>query len=276
VWDVLDDIKSDLIDKKTGTIRDANMQDIQGFRTLLKNVRGTDVEREAAGRVGDLLDLYLGQVPTAHVISGDPVRDTKILREANANYRGAKRSDALDMTEERAHRQAQRSGVGANQENTLRQRVDAIINSPTESKRYSKQELDIMREIVNGTFLINEARRVGKFAPSSVVSSAPTFAALLSGHPTLAAALAGPTWMAKWAGERATRNKVRGLAEDIRRQTPSGRAYVPPTPSLAPYAARGAAGAIPGAQEREPLRVTVPNPNLSPGGGDPLAQEPGP
>ncbi len=269
VWDVLDDIRADLTDA-SGKVRDVNMQDIKGFRTLLKNVRGTDVDREAAGRVGDLLDKYLSQVPKHHVISGDPVKDTQLLKQTNADYRGLKRSEALSDLERDANTQAQVSGVGANKENALRQGANRILKSKTESLRYNQQELDVLREVADGTFLINESRRIGKFAPSSVVSSAPTLAALLSGHPTIAAAIAGPTWLAKYAGENATRKKVQGLAEDIRSRTPSGQAYTPPVPSATPYEARGAAGALPGAQEHRPLQVDVTWP-LSPGGGSSLA-----
>jgi hypothetical protein len=266
-WDVLDDIRSDLTNKQ-GVVRDVTMGDIQGLKELLKNVpHNNDKSIAAASQLHDMIDTYLGQVPQHHLISGDPARDVRLLREASADYRGARRSDALDMTEDRARRQANRSGVGANQENTLRQRIDAIINSPTESRRYSQRELDIMREIVNGTLPINELRRIGKFAPTSVVSSAPTAAAFLSGHPTLGMALGGAGWVGKTASERLTRNKVRGLAEDIRSNTPSGRAYTPPTPPIGPYQARGALGALPGAQEQhEPLRLTV----------HPLAQGNGP
>ncbi len=270
-WDVLDDIRADLVDPHTGAVRNVTMGDVQAIKELMKKApHNNDQSIAATSHMHELFDTYLGQVPNHHIISGDPARDAGLLREASADYRGARRSDALDMTEDRARRQANRSGVGANQENTLRQRIDAIINSPTESRRYNARELDIMREIVNGTLPINELRRIGKFAPTSVVSSAPSAAAFLSGHPTLGMALGGAGWAGKTASEALTRNKVRGLAEDIRSRTPSGQAYTPPVPSATPYEARGAAGALPGAQEHRPLQVDVTWP-LAPGAGSSLA-----
>lgn len=209
--------------------------DLKGWQELLKKVGGTPGDQEAARFAQDLFDRYLQNIPAAHVLSGDPQRDAAILREAQANWRAARRSDAVDMSLERAERQAARSGSGANKENTVRQRIDAILNSPTERKKFSPDEISTMEEIVKGTLPINAMRAIGKFAPTGVVSSLPTLLAAGGGtaaHDPVtgaltAGAVAAPTLAAKYGAEYATKRKARDLAERIRAKAP---AYVPPPP----------------------------------------------
>ncbi len=233
---------------------DLDIGDIKGFQELLKNVGGEPKDREAARFAGDMFDRYLSQIPPAHVISGNPARDAAALRIAQQNYRAAKRSDAIDMSMDRAKRQASRSGVGANIDNTTRQRIDAIINSPTESRRYSPEELETLKGIVNGTLPGNLLRQVGKFAPTSVVSAGPTIAAGLVGGGADAGALAATGFGAKLGGDYLTKRAGRKFAEDIRAKAPLSQARPPAPP---PPALQRAAAAVPAA--------------LAPGAGSALA-----
>ena len=262
-WAAMQDLQRELA-VPGGGFRPADMADLKGFQELLKNVRGSDVDQAAASYARDLFDRYLTQVPVNHVISGNPQRDALILREAQADWRGAKRSDAVDMSIERAGRQANRSGSGANQENAVRQRIDAILNSKTESKNFSDDELATMREIVNGTKPINALRWLGKFAPTGLISSWPTVAAGSAGAAhdpvtgaAVAAGVAAPTLAAKWGAEYLTKNKARDLAAGIRAKTPYAQNTPPPAPS--------------------PLAVPMQAlPALAPGAGAALSQEMGP
>lgn len=208
--------------------------DLKGWQELLKKVGGTPGDQEAARFAQDLFDRYLQNIPAAHVISGDPTRDAAILREAQSNWRAARRSEAVDMSLNRAERQAARAGSGTNKENTVRQRIDAILNSKTERQKFSDDELATMEEIVKGTKPINALRSIGKFAPTGVVSAIPTILAGggMAAHDPVtgaltAAGIAAPTLAAKYGAEYATKRKAQELAERIRSKAP---AYVPPPP----------------------------------------------
>jgi hypothetical protein len=224
-----------VMDEITSHKGNVDLGDLKGWQELFKKVTGTPGDAEAARFAQDLFDRYLGNIPAAHVLSGDPTRDASILREAQKNWRAARRSDVVDMSLDRAERQAGRSGSGANKENTVRQRIDAIVNSPTEIKKFSPDEIATMKEIVKGTLPINALRSIGKFAPTGPVSSLPTLLAggggMVAHDPVTGALTAGTiggtTLAAKYGAEYATKRKARELAESIRAKAP---AYVPPAP----------------------------------------------
>lgn len=242
-----------------GVPHNVNVGDLSGWQQLFKRVGGTPQDQEAARFALDLFDQYLGNVPASHVLSGDPQADAAVLREAQANWRAARRSDVVDMSIERAERQAMKSGSGSNKENTVRQRIDAILNSKTERKKYSPDEIADMEAIVKGTKPVNALRSIGKFAPTGVVSSLPTARALFSEKP-IAATLAAPAVAAKYGAEYMTKQKAKDLAERIRSKAP---AYVPPPapgvvarygPTAIEALAPGAGAAVGGAIEPDVLQ----------------------
>jgi hypothetical protein len=228
--------------------KDATVGELMKVREALGKVSGEPQDEAAAAYAQRLFDDYLGRVRPEHIISGDPAFDATVLRRANADYRGFKRSEALEGTGigsalERAERQAGKSGVGANVGNTLRQRIDAILNSKTERAYFSDEELAALRKIVVGTTWQNLLRKVGKFAPTSVVSSIPAGGVIggtAAAADPLTAALVGAAYTvvthgAKAAEEAITRSAIRKIAESIRRNTPTGRTMPTPPPySTAP------------------------------------------
>lgn len=196
------------------------------IRESLRRVGGDPQDQAAAAYASQLIDKYLTQVPAEHIASGDPIKDAEILRQASSSYRGAKRSEALIGDKagsggviERGERQMAKSGTGWNL-NTIRQRIDAILNSPEERARYDSEELEALREIVIGTTPQNLARQAGKLAPTGVVSALPTLGAALSGQNIAAGAIAGLGFGGHFLENAITRRALNKVAEDIRRKTP--------------------------------------------------------
>ena len=258
-----------LLGKLKGREGPQNFGEVRKIRESLNKVGGTDEDKAAGNYARRLIDEYLTRVPEQHVVSGDPIRDAGLLREAAANYRGAKRTEALTGDEiggviERAERQAGKSGTGWNLGNTLRQRIDAIINSPTERRYFNEAELQELRKIVVGSTPQNALRYVGKHAPAGTLSSWPYFAAVAGGlgtgegKLTTGAALIGLlTVGAHFAENAVTKSAINKLAERIRRDSPLGRSMPAPAP-YDPLASKagmyGAADALLHGGPDEPLR----------------------
>lgn len=213
--------------------RHLSIGELRKIRESLNKVGGDPEDQAAARYAGRLMDRYMTNVPAHHVLSGDPAADAQLLREAGGNYRGAKRSGALVEDREgvlrRGERQAGVSGAGWNTINTVRQRINAILNSPTERARWEPDELDALERIANGNLLSNSLRQASKLAPTGAVSAVPT---LLVGSQqgTAAAAAVGLLGLgAHFAGDAVTKRAVRKLAESIRADTPLGRSQPPPS-----------------------------------------------
>lgn len=178
----------------------------------------------AASRAIQLLDDFVLNInpsqvtqTTAHLL---PAMQGE-LTTARANYAAYMRANLIDRMIDQAGRQAGRSGSGANIENSLRQRFDSIINSPKRAQRYNDHELDMMREIVEGTATRNVARRVGKLAPTGIVSGAGSvgLGALVGGKAGMEALpLIGAA--SKYFADRAVRRSATRVADATRQRSP--------------------------------------------------------
>ena len=237
-----------LLGKLKGREGPQSFGEVQKIRESLNKVGGTDEDKAAANYAKRLIDDYLTRVPSQHVVSGDAVRDAALVREAAANYRGAKRTEALEGAIDRAERQAGKSGTGFNLGNTLRQRIDAILNSKTERSYFNDAEIDALRKIVVGTGGQNVLRYFGKtLTPSGPFSAAKYLGGLAGGAAlghapeafSIGAAAAALGYSAHFAEDKVTQNAIRKVAEMIRRDTPIGRSKpaAPPSNPLMPQAA---------------------------------------
>jgi hypothetical protein len=222
--------------KMLGKLRraeDVTIRELRKIREGLNKVSGDAEDKAAAQFAGHVIDKYLTQVPPQHVAAGDPVRDAAILREAAANYRGAMRSGALVDKQgsalERAERQAGKSGTGVNIINTMRQRINAILNSPTERHYFSPEEQEELRKLVVGNGLQNSLRYLSKMMPAGSVSTLPLMlmGQHQGGEAATAAAILGTA--AHFADSELTKGAIRKLAERIRSNTPLGRTMVAPS-----------------------------------------------
>ena len=138
---------------------------------------------------------------------------------------------------EKATKRASQSGRGGNLQNTIRQEIGKLEGRAG----WSPQEQAMIQEINQGTPIMNMARHVSGFAPSTgVLPAAMTLgAAGMTGGMSLPASAGA--WVVKKAADAATRRKVGLLADLVR----SGGQLPPPNvmqrlgPAISPLIARG-------------------------------------
>jgi hypothetical protein len=214
----------------------ATVTDIDGVRQLLgKAGAGDKVERAASKLARDRIDDYLANIPQNHVVAGSAADVSQIFRDARGNYAPLKRSERLMEAVEAAESRAGSTGSGANVENAIRQEVRKIREAIRKGKTggYSKDEIEMMDRIIQGTPIGNAARQVGKFAPTGVVSAIPTIGAFLGGGKAAGLGVAGAGVAGKSVGEHLTRKGVSDLDRMIRSRSALNQSGVmpkPPTP----------------------------------------------
>ena len=241
-WRETGDFLRSLVDRHASAqaghtvFRDVTVQDLQTFegrmnRVRQKNISSNPTDAAAAGELLSMHDAFLDSVNPTAVKSGNLQQARDLWNEAKADYRGLKRSDAVSMSLDRAERQAMKSGYGGNKENTIRQRLDALLNNKTEMKKFSPEERKVLDDLVRGGLTQNALRHLGKLAPTGPVSA---IWAILAGHGDLghALALGAVPYAAKKASEQWMKNKTQSFAEQLRNQTPSGKLVAPPPQPL--------------------------------------------
>lgn len=141
-------------------------------RGALKKALGSlnKEDRNMAMIVKSSLDEFVDGLTPQHVTSGDPATAVKFLQEARSLWAQGSKVETLELIMDKAKRRASRTGSGGNIENVIRQEFDKIINNRNLSRGFSKEELDAIRVVVEGTKRGNKLRLVGKLAPTGIVS----------------------------------------------------------------------------------------------------------
>lgn len=135
----------------------ANVQTLR--RMLGKAAESPDKTERAAAQIAQRkLDDFMAKLPENAVLEGDAASASKALEDARGNYAAASRSERFQGALEQAEKQAAKSGMGGNLENTTRQKIDAILNSPTKSRGLTEAEKSAMTDYVNGNFTRNGLR----------------------------------------------------------------------------------------------------------------------
>lgn len=228
-----------------GTIADIDsVRRVLGGVTREVNARGRRTEDAKAARTAiSMLDEHLTNLKPTDISRNEHLLPDllKEIGEARDNYAAHIRSDIIEQAMDRAGRQAAKTGAGHNIENTLRQQFDRVLNTPSLRNNYSKHDLSLIRDMVEGTTARNTARQVGKFAPTGVVSAA--------GSLGLGALVGGTKGMevlplvglaAKKIADTAAHRTANRVAESIGtrsplyRNTPSSDQFVVPKRALGP------------------------------------------
>lgn len=221
---------------KTPAGANATVSDIDGVRKLLGRAGASHEEKAAANLAKKRIDDYLENIPAGHVVSGDPSQVSQIFREARGNYAPLMRSEQVTEAVEEAQRAAASSGSGANIDNATRQHLKALRNNEKEMRGWSRDEKSMLDRIIQGGPIANTARKIGKFAPTGVVSSLPTIGAFLGGGNLAALGVAGTGIVGKGIGDHLTKMGVRDLDRMLRSRSalnPSGPMSLPMTPEAA-------------------------------------------
>lgn len=165
------------------------------------------------------LDDFLPNIQQADVIAGDAAKAAQIMKEADANWAAAKRAENVDLQLTRADRQAAKSGTGSNIENSMRQKIAAMLDNPRRTVGFSDAEKQAMESIVRGTPTRNALRKFGKLGVDGGLSMLlHAGGALETGGATVPLAIGGT--VARKLGEHLTSRAGTGLSEMVRSRSP--------------------------------------------------------
>lgn len=104
---------------------------------------------DGAGAAGSLA------VPTAESEAA------RLIREARGNAAAAFRSDRITGAEDAAELRAAAANSGQNIGNSLRQRLASLLLNPKQIRGFASDEIDAIRQVVEGTATSNTLRKVG-------------------------------------------------------------------------------------------------------------------
>jgi len=186
------------------------------------DITGKPTSNAAAATIAkNHLDDFLPNIQQADVLAGDAARASAIMKEADANWRAAKKAGQVDLQLTRADRQAAKSGMGGNIENSMRQKIAVILDNPKRAAGFTAAEKQAMEDIVRGTKTRNALRAAGKLGVDGGLSlMLNTGAAIGSGGATIPVTVAGT--IARMLGQRATAKAGSRLSEMIRSNSPVG------------------------------------------------------
>lgn len=188
-------------------------------------------EKPASSIAIDALDQFLQAVPPKAVLAGDAPAAGAALKEAIGNYASAARAGDVDARLTRAERQAARSGSGSNIDNSIRQKISAILDVPSRTRGFSADELAQMEKVVRGTGPANVARKIGKLGVNDGLSlMLHAGAAAGTGGASIPVAVVGT--VARKIAERLTQRQADKLDAMIRARSPLARSQQPTTREL--------------------------------------------
>jgi hypothetical protein len=180
------------------------------------------------------VDDFLVNLKQPDLLAGDAQKAAAILQDARGNWGAAMRAEDLGVRLTRAERQAAHSGSGSNIDNSIRQKVSAVLDVPSRSAGYSPEEIAQAEKVVRGTPTGNALRKVGKLGVSDGLSLLlHAGAAIPTGGASIPVAVAGT--MARKASEAITSGQAARLDTMLRQRSPA-------------YAAAQAALAVPAPQ----------------------------
>lgn len=205
----------------------STISDLHNLRQAFGNAAGdlTKPKDTLAGSMGKgLVDEFMAAIPEKAVLAGDAAAASGTLKDAIGNYAAAARAEDVSARLTRAERQAAKSGSGSNIDNTIRQKISAILDVPSRTRGYSPEELAQMEQIVRGTTTGNVARKVGKLGVSDGLSLLlHAGAAANTGGATLPIAAAGTA--SRKIAEAMTQRGANKLDEMIRSRAPLAEGY---------------------------------------------------
>jgi hypothetical protein len=239
---------------------------IPGLQAARRGLTGISMEGGTEGLAArqsiKTIDGFLENLDPASVVAGTSTAQdvSNTLRNANANYAAAQRSNTLtgelDRANtgvlDRAEANAAAANSGTNLDNSIRQRVRSLLANPKELAGFSQEEIDALNQVNKGTFTQNAARIVGNLlggggglgaAAAGAVAGAGGSALGLGPTGVGAAALGAPVaGAALKMGENAlARRGLNAVDELVRMRSPLYQQMQAAQPPMAPTYGRDAA-----------------------------------
>jgi hypothetical protein len=120
-------------------------------------------DQKAATKSIRALDKLLEEPSPESVVAGPAAAAGATIKDANANYAAAMRSEKVTGAAKQAELDASVAGSGFNLDNRTRQLLKQIVSKPKQARGYSPEELALLEEIARGKFGTNLARWAGNF-----------------------------------------------------------------------------------------------------------------
>lgn len=212
-----------LIDElKTVPGATAKIADIDNVRSALRSVSAeVDAigrptrDAVAAGKAVRQIDGFVTSLKQPDLIAGDAQKASAILTDARRDWGAGSRAEDLGFRLTRGERQAARSGTGSNIDNTIRQKVSAILDVPSRSVGYSAAEKEAADALVRGSTTANVMRKIGKLGFNDGLS---LILHSLAAVPTmgLSTVVGGFGTLARKGAEKMTKSAAANLEEMLR------------------------------------------------------------
>jgi hypothetical protein len=188
---------------------------IKALRTMIGDLQGGDtkLKRSIATQLKSDFDAYLSTIPESSVTSGSKEGLTA-WKDARDTYAKLSKSEIFtDMLENAELDKTKFSMSGA--ENSLANQLRLLAKNPKKMRLFTTTEQEAIKQAAKGTNMQAALRIIGKFAPTSAVSSIPAL---------LATSISGPVGLGMTAGAMGSRiaatkirkNAVNNLAAFVR------------------------------------------------------------
>jgi hypothetical protein len=142
----------------------------RGFSKLTADKSASDTDRMAAATALGHFQGFLENPPPEAVLAGPASTAADLVKQGNANYAAAKRSDTVTDKDDSADLGAASVNSGRNYDNIVRQKLRPLVD-PTSSQRFkltgfTDPEKQAVRNVVTGseTGSQNTLRRIGNLA----------------------------------------------------------------------------------------------------------------
>jgi hypothetical protein len=207
--------------------------EIQSLRTMIKNGQSSinANERRIATRLLDEFDDYMANIPESNIKVGNK-EALKTWKEARDSYAKFKKSEIFtDMLDEAQLDRSKFTQSGT--ENSLAQQMRKLAKNEKRMRLFSKGEQDAIVEAAKGSDLQQTLKFVGRFAPTSTVSSIPTLA-LGAGDLMSGSLFAAGTTAGRMGATKMRESSILDLAKFMRSGLPNRYQVNQRTGSLVP------------------------------------------
>lgn len=214
----------------------ASIDDIQSVRKVLGRVAddrsptgNLTSDAVAANRAIGHINSFLENLRQPDLLAGNASKAGSILKEASGNWGAAKRAEEIQTKLDNARIQAASTYGGGNINNATRQALRPLLkNNAAKATGFNDAEKAALSSAVEGTWLGNTARQVGKYGPDTGLKGLHHIgAAFATGGASIPLSMAALG--AKIGGDVATKRSVKNLEEMLRSRSPLHRSNIAST-----------------------------------------------
>jgi len=202
-----------ILGNRLDNARPMRMSELLGLHQYLGNIE------YVKGKGGDYVAAQIARGEIRNFMQG--IGLSKPLTQALGNWAMAMKVQDIEKALEVALRRAAVSGTGANEINTMRQEIRKIVDHAGRISGYPPNVKEQMIRVIEGTYLENAARWVGKIAAPSGLHGV-TAAVIITqlAHSPLFLGLAGTGYAAKKLGDYLTHKEITRIVHMLQESAP--------------------------------------------------------